>query len=180
MNLQKIQTRYLDTYGGERTAPVLGIVIHSISAMEHHPDDPLNFDKIFKVLNRYHVSSDYIIDREGGITQLIPTKNYACHAGISQMPTGEFLLSSNHQPSVNELTIGIELIATETSGFTQLQYKSCADLCKALMEHHPQIDKDHIVGHEHVAPGRKTDPGPLFDWGVLFDMVDRGPLHITD
>ena len=64
----------------------------------------------------------------------------------------------------NDFSIGIELEGTDTLPYERSQYEALADLARALMARWPAVRPDRIVGHSDVAPGRKTDPGPAFDW----------------
>ena len=89
------------------------------------------------------------------------------------MPFGD-----DSRESVNAFSIGVELVATETSGFTKMQYKHLATLTMDIVARHPI---KAILGHDHIAPGRKTDPGPNFDWthyrqelknlGIVLDQI---------
>ena len=64
----------------------------------------------------------------------------------------------------NDFSIGIELEGTDTLPYEPSQYEALADLARAVMSRWPAVRPDRIVGHSDVAPGRKTDPGPAFDW----------------
>ena len=171
MKTYKINKRYVDSHGPRGQNKIIGIVIHCISAIEVDKNDPYNIDKIFNILKKHFVSSDYLIDREGHIFKLTPPKRYAYHSGISQMPTGECVFMNNNEPCVNKITIGIELIGIISKDFTKAQYEACAWLSRKLVRKYPHIARDHIVGHEHVAPDRKQDPGPTFDWELFYNIV---------
>ena len=101
------------------------------------------------------VSAHLLIDREGQLTQFVPFSNRAWHAGESL-----FCQRSN----CNDFSIGIELEGTDFESFTDSQYISLANVTKLLLGTYSKISKDKIVGHSDIAPGRKTDPGPCFDW----------------
>ena len=101
------------------------------------------------------VSAHLLIDREGRLTQFVPFSNRAWHAGESL-----FCKRSN----CNDYSIGIELEGTDFESFTDSQYASLAKVTKLLLSTYPKMSIDKIVGHSDIAPDRKTDPGPCFDW----------------
>ena len=101
------------------------------------------------------VSAHLLIDREGRLTQFVPFRNRAWHAGESL-----FCERSN----CNDFSIGIELEGTDFEPFTDSQYTSLASVTKLLLNTYPRMSGDKIVGHSDIAPNRKTDPGPFFDW----------------
>ncbi len=130
------------------------IVIHSMYTPDaKDPCDPL---ACLALLDANRVSPHYSIDRNGIIYQSVDEARRAWHAGVSRMP-----FKDDARENVNHFSIGIELIATLTSGFSDLQYHACADLCREICSRHPIRS---IVGHDQIAPGRKTDPGENFDW----------------
>lgn len=102
------------------------------------------------------VSAHLLIDREGQLTQFVPFSNRAWHAG-------ESLFCG--RSDCNEYSIGIELEGTDFEPFTDRQYTSLSNVTKLLLNAYPKMGKDKIVGHSDIAPARKTDPGPFFDWG---------------
>lgn len=106
----------------------------------------------------YGVSAHYIIDREGRISEFVPPTRLAFHAGKSKMPD-----PADGRESVNNFSIGIELLGSENSGFTELQYQSLRALISLLKS---KFSIKHIVGHSDIAPGRKIDPIG-FDWSRL-------------
>ncbi len=161
-----IKNKYLKYYGRKRIKPVYGIIIHYISAIYISPRDPYNLEKIINIFNTYKVSADYLIDRQGIIYKLIPDGSYSYHAGVSQMTDGTYSLTRSGKKTVNDITVGIELMGTATSGFTDAQYNSLIALTKKLMQHYNIKDLNRIEGHEHVCipKSRKKDPGKLFDW----------------
>jgi AmpD protein len=103
----------------------------------------------------YGVSAHYVLDREGTIHELVPPDKLAFHAGKSKMPAPE-----DGRESVNNFSIGIELLGTETSGFTEAQYQSLQWLIGNLKQTFPI---KNLLGHSQIAPGRKTDPHN-FNW----------------
>lgn len=98
------------------------------------------------------VSAHFFIRRDGGIVQFVSTQERAWHAGVS---------SFDGRARCNDFSIGIELEGTDTVPYSPEQYRALQALTPALRAAHPI---KAVRGHEHIAPGRKTDPGPSFDW----------------
>ncbi len=109
----------------------------------------------FRKLEGLRVSAHYLIDRLGAIIQFVDTTESAWHAGESSL---------EGRRDVNRFSIGIELEGDAVHPFTAAQYNALAKLCIELMDKYPSIVPRRIVGHSDVAPGRKYDPGPNFDW----------------
>jgi AmpD protein len=109
----------------------------------------------YKGIADLKVSSHFLINRVGLITQLVSTDKRAWHAGVSCFEDRE---------RCNDFSIGIELIGSDDHQFTCFQYKALSCLSKAIMRRYPQIAYNRITGHSDIAPGRKTDPGPYFNW----------------
>jgi len=103
------------------------------------------------------VSAHYLINKQGEIFSLVPEENRAWHAGVSFWRGRE---------KVNDFSIGIELDNNGEEEFSKELMKSLLDLCKGIIKRNP-IDKFNVIGHSDVAPGRKDDPGILFDWSIL-------------
>jgi AmpD protein len=103
------------------------------------------------------LSAHFLIDRAGRVTQFVATDRVAYHAGASRWRGRE---------GCNDFSVGIELIGDADHDFTARQYATLARLCRDLMRSHPKITPRRIVGHSQIATprGRKTDPGPRFDW----------------
>lgn len=108
------------------------------------------------------VSSHLFIKRTGAIVQFVPFHKRAWHAGQS---------SFRGKTSCNDFSIGIELEGVDDLPYELLQYKQLGQVIRLLMQAYPALALDRIVGHEDIAPGRKTDPGPAFDWGYLKGML---------
>jgi len=127
----------------------------------------LDFDAhaYFDQLRSLKVSAHFLIDRDGALTQFVSTNNRAWHAGIS---------SFAGRDRCNDFSIGIELEGTDIELFTALQYQSLALLTCALQQRYPL---GAVLGHEHIAPGRKTDPGPCFDWDLYRTLLLRLTQH---
>ena len=105
------------------------------------------------------VSSHFFIRRDGEIVQFVNTNERAWHAGVSECLGRD---------TVNDFSIGIELEGWDeaSDGFVDAQYLSLTKLSKILMQEYG-IKPDHVYGHSDIAPGRKNDPGPYFDWEKL-------------
>ena len=101
------------------------------------------------------VSSHLVIKRDGAITQYVSFAQRAWHAGQS---------SYNGREACNDFSIGVELEGTDTLAYEAGQYQALADVVAALCAAYPKLTPARLVGHSDIAPGRKTDPGPAFDW----------------
>ena len=120
--------------------------------------DP-NAHPYFQDIHTLQVSSHLLIRRDGEITQYVPFHLRAWHAGKSNFEGRE---------ACNEFSIGIELEGDDTTPYTDAQYQSLSEVIRCLLATYPGLSKQRIVGHCDIAPGRKTDPGPSFDWPRLF------------
>ncbi len=121
-----------------------------------------NDDPYFASISEMKVSAHCLIAREGKITQFVSFQDRAWHAGNSNW-CGE--------SGCNDFSIGIELEGCDEEAYCNHQYDSLARLLQALSLHYPNIDRETVTGHSDIAPNRKTDPGPAFDWvklGKLF------------
>ncbi len=114
-----------------------------------------NAHPAFAKLAGLTVSAHLLIERDGAVTQFVPFGARAWHAGASQF---------RGRDNCNDFSIGIELEGTDTVPYTDIQYQQLARITALLRQAFPGIVPDHIVGHSDVAPGRKSDPGPAFDW----------------
>lgn len=103
------------------------------------------------------VSAHYLVDRDGETFELVSPSKHCFHAGTSRLPAGDDM-----REAVNDFSIGVELMGTHTSGFTDAQYQTLASLTRGLQARYPLRN---VFGHDHVAVprGRKTDPWN-FDW----------------
>ena len=108
------------------------------------------------------VSSHAVIARTGQLTQYVPFGKRAWHAGES---------SYCGRPACNDFSVGIELEGTDDRSYEQVQYEQLAQLVQALRETYPSLRQAELVGHSDIAPGRKTDPGPFFDWNLLHRLA---------
>lgn len=129
------------------------IVLHS--SYDLLGKDQYSVSGVIKEYTDYGVSAHYLIDRAGTIYRLVEDKNIAYHAGVSKMSDG--------RANVNDFSIGIEMLNTETGQFTSAQYTAVNNLIALLKKQYPITS---VVGHSDIAPGRKTDPWN-FDWKKL-------------
>lgn len=106
-------------------------------------------------IRHLRVSAHFFIRRDGELVQFVPCGKRAWHAGVSNWKGRE---------RCNDFSIGIELEGTDELPFTDAQYEVLAGLVKALRQAYPV---EGLAGHSDIAPGRKTDPGPHFDWKRL-------------
>jgi len=139
------------------------IVIHNISlppdefggpgviALFTNQLDP-NAHPYYATIQDLRVSAHFFIRRDGEIIQFVPCTQRAWHAGVSNWCGRE---------RCNDYSIGIELEGSDTTPFTDAQYETLSQLTRALQAAYPIQE---IAGHADIAPGRKTDPGPYFDW----------------
>jgi N-acetyl-anhydromuramoyl-L-alanine amidase len=147
------------------------IVVHSISlppgefggqAVRDFFLNQLDWDAhpYFDTIRGLQVSSHFFIGRSGAIWQFVSVRERAWHAGASHY---------RGRDNCNDDSVGIELEGIEGGVFTPQQYQSLCDLAQGLKEILPIA---HIAGHEHIAPGRKADPGAGFDWKKLQQNLD--------
>lgn len=115
--------------------------------------DP-NQHPYFAGISHLRVSAHCLIRRDGEIIQYVSFDKRAWHAGVSLF---------EGRDRCNDFSIGIEMEGTDQLNFTPEQYHSLSLVTQLLMVNYP-IDADRITGHSDIAPGRKTDPGPYFDW----------------
>ncbi len=111
------------------------------------------------------VSSHALIARDGALTQYVSFLDRAWHAGQS---------SYCGRTSCNDFSIGIELEGTDDQPYEAAQYETLAGLIVALRRAYPSLAQAELVGHSDIAPGRKTDPGPYFDWQRLDRLIASG------
>jgi AmpD protein len=108
------------------------------------------------------VSAHCLIERDGNIVQFVSFQDRAWHAGESEW---------RGEQACNDFSVGIELEGCDDEAYTDSQYESLADLITGLRMKFPAIGLDAITGHSDIAPHRKTDPGPAFDWEKLKTLV---------
>lgn len=110
------------------------------------------------------VSAHVLIDRVGHLMQFVGFARRAWHAGRSHF---------DGRDRVNDFAVGIELEGADHCAYTPAQYCRLVDLCSRLQRCFPRISDQRIVSHALIAPGRKTDPGPAFDWPWFFSSLAR-------
>jgi N-acetyl-anhydromuramoyl-L-alanine amidase len=109
----------------------------------------------YETLRALRVSAHFLVRRDGALIQFVPCNRRAWHAGPSNWCGRE---------RCNDFSLGVELEGTDDQAYDERQYLRLAELAVVLRRHYSIAD---IVGHSDIAPGRKTDPGPAFDWEHL-------------
>ena len=142
------------------------LVVHSISlpprqyggeyieALFTNTLDP-KIHPYFEEISGLRVSAHVLIRRDASVIQFVPFSKRAWHAGVSCIGGRE---------RCNDFSIGVELEGCDEDPYERSQYECLAELVAVLSSAYPGISSDRIVGHSDIAPGRKTDPGPFFDW----------------
>ena len=152
-------------------APIDTLVIHSISlppgrfggsGIEQLFCNTLNPDEdpYYLEIKDLKVSAHVLIRRNGELVQFVPLHQRAWHAGQSYC---------EGRTRINDFSIGIELEGADNLPFEDAQYESLARLTRVIRQVYPAVTPARIYGHSDIAPGRKTDPGPLFDWKRYLD-----------
>jgi AmpD protein len=153
------------------------LVVHGISLPEGEfggpwidrlftGDLPAGAHPSFAAVATLRVSAHALIRRDGATTQYVVFGARAWHAGNS---------SYRGREACNDFSVGIELEGADRVAYTEEQYCSLAQLIASLCTAYPTLSARELVGHSDIAPGRKTDPGPAFDWSYLRDSL-RGLL----
>jgi N-acetyl-anhydromuramoyl-L-alanine amidase len=136
-------------FGGD---DVLRLFTNSLDCASHPAYEPLRASR---------VSAHFFVRRTGEVIQFVPCGRRAWHAGESEW---------RGRTRCNDFSIGVELEGTDTAPYADVQYQRLARLAVALRRRYPITD---IVGHSDIAPARKSDPGPAFDWPRLRALVGR-------
>ena len=123
--------------------------------------DP-NTHPYFAEIANLKVSAHLLIDREGVVIQFVPFDQRAWHAGVSAFAG---------RPACNDFSIGIELEGTDTDPYTHLQYECLVKTTQCLIAEYPALSSERVAGHSDIAPDRKTDPGPAFDWARFKALI---------
>ena len=123
--------------------------------------DPTSHEYFESICNMT-VSAHCLIERDGNIVQFVSFQDRAWHAGESEW---------QGERACNDFSAGIELEGCDDEAYTDPQYRSLANLIAGLRARFPAINHDAITGHSDIAPQRKTDPGPAFDWEKLKTLV---------
>ena len=132
--------------------------------------DPTGHES-FSSLIEVRVAPHVFIDRNGQVEQFVPFDRPAWHAGASQWMNRE---------GCNRFSLGIELEGTWESPFAEAQYDALLEVCTALCQRYPGLGPNAIVGHQEIAPGRKQDPGPYFEWPRLLVPLHRRLMRDSD
>ncbi len=149
------------------------LVIHNISLppgeFGGHWIDDLFLNRLdpdahpyFADIAERQVSSHLLIRRDGELLQYVPLQRRAWHAGASCFEGRE---------CCNDFSIGIELEGDDTTPYTDNQYATLTKTTSEIIKLFPAITPDRITGHSDIAPGRKTDPGPAFDWRYYLGLL---------
>ncbi|MEM7209436.1 MAG: 1,6-anhydro-N-acetylmuramyl-L-alanine amidase AmpD [Pseudomonadota bacterium] len=117
----------------------------------------------FAEICELRVSAHVLIRRDGELVQYVPFEKRAWHAGVSHYAGRE---------RCNDFSVGIELEGTDHVPFEESQYQTLASVVATLINTYPTITCERIVGHSDIAPGRKTDPGPAFNWAHFRGLLD--------
>jgi AmpD protein len=121
-------------------------------------------DSRFAELRGLEVSAHFMIRRDGEIVQYVCCDKRAWHAGVSDY---------QGRQGCNDFAIGIELEGTDFQAYTKVQYQELIKLTLALFAAYPMLNTDKLVGHRDIAPGRKTDPGEIFDWATYKEGLSK-------
>ncbi len=135
-----------------------GDYINQLFTNRLNPLDHPSFAEIYQL----KVSAHLLICRDGSINQYVPFHQRAWHAGVSEY---------QGRQRCNDFSIGIELEGSVKQSYTEFQYQQLTAVIRILLNHYPGLSRQRIVAHSDIAPGRKTDPGPLFDWQYLYSLL---------
>jgi N-acetyl-anhydromuramoyl-L-alanine amidase len=116
----------------------------------------------FATISQLKVSSHALIRRDGEVVQYVPFHRRAWHAGASTYQGRE---------RCNDFSIGIELEGADETPYEPAQYRMLSAVILELCAAYPSLSLSHIAGHSDIAPERKTDPGPAFDWQRLYALL---------
>ena len=111
------------------------------------------------------VSAHLLVRRDGEVVQYVSLNDRAWHAGVSCYEQRE---------RCNDFSIGIELEGDDAHAYEPVQYEKLVEITQLLLVAYPQMSCSRIVGHCDIAPDRKTDPGPLFDWETYRSRLTEG------
>jgi AmpD protein len=118
----------------------------------------------FAAIHGLRVSAHALVRRNGEVLQFVSLEKRAWHAGESCFGS---------RTNCNDYSIGIELEGSDETPYSNAQYRSLSRITREIMQQYPAITPERITGHEHIAPKRKTDPGPAFDWERYLVSVSR-------
>jgi AmpD protein len=140
-----------DEFGG----PWIDALFTNTLDPEQHP--------YFREIHQLRVSAHLLIRRDGQLVQYVPFHRRAWHAGVSSFEGRE---------RCNDFSVGIELEGCEGRPYEPAQYAQLARVLAALMAAYPAITPRRVTGHSDIAPGRKWDPGPCFEWPRLYALLE--------
>jgi AmpD protein len=126
---------------------------------------PTEQHEYFAEISELRVSAHALIERDGQLTQYVSFLDRAWHCGESNFCG---------RAACNDFSIGIELEGADEVPYEETQYTVLAGLINSLRATWPSLKDASIVGHSDIAPGRKTDPGPAFDWAKLTGLLEAG------
>lgn len=139
---------------GEFGGPFIDALFTGTLDLQAHP--------FFQQLAGLRVSAHLLIRRDGAVVQYVSLHERAWHAGESQF---------EGRSGCNDFSIGIELEGCDELPYTPAQYSILAELIGILRTIWPALSPQRITGHNTIAPGRKTDPGPMFSWETLWALL---------
>ena len=143
---------------GEFGGPHIERLFQNTLDWEAHP--------YFQTIRGLEVSAHLLIRRDGSTLQFVPFNRRAWHAGESTF---------RDRCRCNDFSIGIELEGEDSTPYAEQQYAQLAAVIAALCRAYPSLDARNIAAHSDISPGRKTDPGPAFDWLRLYDDLNVLP-----
>jgi AmpD protein len=139
---------------GEFGGPWIDRLFTNTLPAEAHP--------YFAEVGSLRVSSHLVVMRDGAVTQYVKFTDRAWHAGKS---------SFEGRDACNDFSVGVELEGTDTLPYEAAQYGALAKVVAALCAAYPRLSAERLAGHSDIAPGRKTDPGPAFDWQLARRLI---------
>ncbi|WP_447555331.1 1,6-anhydro-N-acetylmuramyl-L-alanine amidase AmpD [Vreelandella sp. EE22] len=145
---------------GEFGGPAIEALFTNTLKAQGHP--------FFKTIAHLRVSAHFLIHRDGECVQFVDTDKRAWHAGRSRWRDPRL---GHVREALNDISIGIELEGDGETPFTRAQYHVLVALTHWLMQRYPDLDATRITSHAHVAPLRKDDPGPCFDWACYQQLL---------
>lgn len=159
--------------------PVDLLVVHNISLPAGRFGGPhiadlftnrvdFSADPSFADLRGLTVSAHFLVRRDGRVLQFVSCNERAWHAGVSRFGGRE---------QCNDFSVGIEMEGSDFVAFSPAQYETLAALTLALAARYPIAA---VQGHEHIAPARKTDPGPFFDWEMFAQALARNAANLHE
>lgn len=170
--MKQFRKQFLPFYDERaQNTKIKALVLHCSA---YHSDD------MIKVLEEKQLSAHYIVDVDGSITQLVPERKRAWHAGVSKWRNMENLNHHSIGIELTSLTMGQDCYAKE-------QINSAIKLCRKIIKHY-QIPLYNVVAHSDIAPTRKPDPGIAFPWelfakkgiGLWYDLADASKVKEND